>query len=168
MERFKLNCGDAVKDMVSGAGGIITARADTIDGQSKYFVKPRELKDGKPADGFWIDEGALTVIEKSAVARPIPPTDFLFELGDEVKDKWSDHRGVITGRVDHMYGCVRYDVQPRTLNKDGNPFASLNQAEGVLLLVKANKEKLAAKEKRPTTGAEATPPALDRRPSGCR
>ncbi len=40
------------------------------------------------------------------------------ELGDLVKDKITGLQGLVTGRTDWLYGCVRFVIQPTAL-KDG-------------------------------------------------
>lgn len=45
-------------------------------------------------------------------------SDFLFELGSEVKSNISGFKGIITSRSEHLNGCNRYWVAPR-IDKDG-------------------------------------------------
>jgi hypothetical protein len=40
-------------------------------------------------------------------------------LGDKVKDKISGFTGIAWGRYEYLNGCVRIDVHPEKLNKDG-------------------------------------------------
>jgi hypothetical protein len=46
---------------------------------------------------------------------------FKYELGVRVKDLVTSFVGVITSRSEFLNGCIRYGVQPTTLNKDGAP-----------------------------------------------
>ncbi len=66
---FTLNNGDKVKSNVSGFEGIITCRADHLNGCNRYFVNPKIGKDGKMPDGYWIDEDELSVTSKEKLTR---------------------------------------------------------------------------------------------------
>lgn len=171
MDFFKFQCGDSVKDRVTGASGIISVRVEYRSGNLQYHVQPAKVKDGKPMEGFWIDEDALVLVKKSKLERA--PREFKFSLGDEVHHIDSDHKGVVVSRTDHLYECTRYGVQPRDLNKDGKLFESLSHDEKSLVL-----DKVAAVPTRPRaetrapeppkrTGAMGDPPSELRR-SGAR
>jgi hypothetical protein len=134
-EMFKFNCGDEVKEKISGAAGIITCRAEALSGNIKYAVRPKEAKDGKPADSFWQDEGGLVLKKKST---SVPPTrEFQYQCGDQVKDKYTDVTGTIVFRCDHIHQCITYEVQPRELTKEGDPAKSTNLDEKAIVLVKS-------------------------------
>lgn len=66
MTNFKLNNGEKVKSSISGFQGLITARADHLNGCNRYWVQPPVDKDGKMQEGMWFDEGEL---ERVAVAE---------------------------------------------------------------------------------------------------
>lgn len=40
------------------------------------------------------------------------------ELGDEVRDTISGFTGIVIGRTEWLYGCVRIGVSPRKVNKE--------------------------------------------------
>jgi len=40
-------------------------------------------------------------------------------LGSDVQDVYSDFKGAVHGVCFYVNGCVRYDVRPRDLDKDG-------------------------------------------------
>lgn len=48
------------------------------------------------------------------------PKEFLFELGEMVKDTITGLEGVVIGKTKWISGCVRYGLQPKGL-KDGIP-----------------------------------------------
>ena len=66
---FTLLNGQTVKSNVSGFVGVITSRADHLNGCNRYFVSPSVDKDGKLPDGYWFDEAELEVIEEPKVER---------------------------------------------------------------------------------------------------
>ena len=43
----------------------------------------------------------------------------MIKLGDKVKDSISGFEGIVTGRAEYLYGCVRVLVQPESLQDDG-------------------------------------------------
>lgn len=43
---------------------------------------------------------------------------FMYELGAEAKDKITGFQGIITGRVEYLYGCNQYGLNPK-IRKDG-------------------------------------------------
>jgi hypothetical protein len=146
---FKLNFGDKVKDKVTGATGVIVIKTQRLSGNVRYNVQPCELKEGSPVSSFDIDEDALEVIAPATDPRPDRP--FKFNIGDEVKDKWSDLKGVIMAREDHQYGCIRYGVHPRAIVK-GKIAQGYSIDESAVVLVKAAKKKDAPMR---TDGAES-------------
>jgi hypothetical protein len=56
------------------------------------------------------------------------------KLGDRVKDKITGFTGIIVCRMDWLYGCVRYVVQPEHLF-EGRPVANESFDEEQLELV---------------------------------
>ena len=46
------------------------------------------------------------------------------KLGSKVKDRISGFAGIATSRVEFLYGCVRYLVEPEGLTPDGKPIES--------------------------------------------
>ena len=45
-------------------------------------------------------------------------TKWKFKLGIEAKDKITGFKGIITGRIDYLYGCHQYGVTSK-INKEG-------------------------------------------------
>ncbi len=50
-------------------------------------------------------------------------TEFMFNLGDRVKDRISGLKGIVIGRTQWLFGCERITVQPET-EKDNKPAES--------------------------------------------
>lgn len=63
----KFSNGDRVRDKVVGLTGIITATTVWLNGCIRYLIQPQEIKDGKPVDNTYFDEGDLILVESSAV-----------------------------------------------------------------------------------------------------
>lgn len=60
-------------------------------------------------------------------------------LGDEVKETITGLVGIVIGRTEWLYGCVRVTIQPKGLNKDGKPYDSQTFDEPALTVVKPDK-----------------------------
>ena len=60
--------------------------------------------------------------------------DFIIEMGSKVRDKLSGIEGVIIGRLQWIYGCNRYFVQPFG-SKDGEPFKNFNVDENQIEVI---------------------------------
>lgn len=58
------------------------------------------------------------------------------KLRDHVKDTVTDFEGMVTARVIYLNGCVRCQVQPKGLDKDGKIIESEWIDEGQLYLEK--------------------------------
>lgn len=46
---------------------------------------------------------------------------FKFALGSMLRDSITGYAGVVMGRTEYLYGCTRYTLQSKTLDKDGKP-----------------------------------------------
>ena len=68
--------GDRVRDRVTGFEGVITVASKHLFGCTQFAVKSPEVKDGKPIDAQWFDEGGLEIVEVDAIVpsprEPIP------------------------------------------------------------------------------------------------
>lgn len=85
------------------------------------------------------------------------------ELGDKVKDRISGLEGVVTGRIDYLYGCRQVLVNPQEV-KDGKPIESSWLDEDRVEVVQAGCIPRPA-----TAAAAAGGPMLDTPPmTGCR
>lgn len=45
----------------------------------------------------------------------------MIKLGQLVKDRISNYKGIVTSRTEFLYGCVRICVTSQTEKKDGEP-----------------------------------------------
>jgi hypothetical protein len=95
------------------------------------------------------------------------------ELGQRVRNKVDGFAGIVVCRSEWLWGCVRYEVQPEGLDKDGLPLDAqwLDQGQlEVLAEPLAGWKSPAAPEGIPMTGGPAratgTPSDPPSRPSG--
>ena len=67
--------------------------------------------------------------------RQIDAAGYEFNLGDEVKDKVTGYKGIVTCRAEWLYGCRRYTVQSKQM-KDGKAIDSMHLDEMAIKLIK--------------------------------
>ncbi len=75
---FIIELGSTVISHISGFKGIVTSRAEHINGCDRYWVAPKVNKAGEMPEGAWIDDGELDVTKK--------PTGKLKKEGRVIKD----------------------------------------------------------------------------------
>ena len=113
--------GVKAKDLITGLEGIITARADLLQGSRQWAIQPAPTGDDKePPKAHFIDEVSLQVTD-AGISDIIPAeTDkAIFKLGEEVTDKMTGFKGYIVEKVTYLNGCVHYAVSSKDLTKEG-------------------------------------------------
>lgn len=78
----------------------------------------------------------------------------MIEFGNEVKDKITGFKGVITGRCEYITGCVQCLVQPKC-KKDGTRVEPVWFDEPRLVILKRSTITLEGKEEKPGFDMEA-------------
>lgn len=68
----KFSNGDAVRDRVTGLKGIVTSVTTYFNGCIRYTVQPQEIKDGKPVEGTFFDQGDLELVKAAKIASVAP------------------------------------------------------------------------------------------------
>ena len=113
---FKL--GEMVKDKALGLKGMLTHFIIQSDGSEWYSFQPKLLnKDtGQPVKSTWLTKDRI--IGGKDVPEPELPRKV---LGTPVEDKGTGFGGTCTAIKLHINGCVHLDVQPKGLQKNGNP-----------------------------------------------
>lgn len=69
MNDFKFDNGSKVESNITGFKGIITARADHLNGCNRYFLTPPVNKVGALIDGYWFDEDEIIVKKAKVLER---------------------------------------------------------------------------------------------------
>jgi hypothetical protein len=117
MSEQQVERGDEVVCRVTGFKGVTTGEETRLQGMVRYDVQPPVDKDGKIPEAYTIDVNNLEVVTKAKV-KSAPKLQTDLNLGDEVEDKLTGFRGVVTVQGVSLNGCVRMVVQPK-LDKDG-------------------------------------------------
>ena len=109
MSEIKIGC--LVVDLASGLEGTVTSRVEMFNGNVQYGVQPKAFKGAdKMPDPYSIDGAQLKYKGKgiSDKASPAQATDI--QLGDEVEDIISGHKGIASSKTTFLNGCVYFDV----------------------------------------------------------
>jgi hypothetical protein len=96
-------------DTITGLKGVITAKAEMLYSATRWQLTPTTLKEGKPAEGIWLDEQRLKVGKVHTKVIEQPP---VVELGTKTKDTVTGFEGLATARFTYLNGCVRIELQP--------------------------------------------------------
>lgn len=118
-----VNCGDLVKDLVTGFEGVVIMRTSWLHGCDRITVLPMGLnKDGQPKDDQTFDEQRVEIIERNKVpARVVDPASVQVGIGSECKDTMTGFKGIAAGLCVHITGLVTYVIEPEKLDKDLQP-----------------------------------------------
>ena len=73
--KTKIQLGDKVKDKVTGFVGVVTCRAEYLNGCVRYIVLPKVVKDNKIPEEVEIDEQSLEVIKKGPNHKEEPESN---------------------------------------------------------------------------------------------
>lgn len=57
--------GDVVKDRITGYKGTVVAKTLWLYGCIRVGVQSKRMKDGKPVEAQWFDEGQVDVLSKA-------------------------------------------------------------------------------------------------------
>lgn len=117
----KVLLGQKVKDLVSGAEGIVTQYTQYMHGCPRIAVQAPVGADGKIPDVQEIDLPQLEVLdEKQVIATKFEESTI--KLGQEVRDPVSGYKGTVIGVCEFINGCRRFGVQakydPKALIRD--------------------------------------------------
>lgn len=105
------------KDLVQGVRGTITAITETRSGSVQITIEPKSLF-GRLIDAYAYDYQQVEVYEEGSYkARfkkrlPVIKATPEFKLGELVKDKVSDTKGIVIRRTTYMNGCICYTILP--------------------------------------------------------
>jgi len=114
MKIFKL--GTMVKDIASGAVGMLTHCLINLDKQCTYIFQPKGLNptNMKPVNVIVIEATRITGAITEDINIPLEI------LGKQGEDLASGFKGMIIGLTIHLNGCVHAEIKPKgTLKNTG-------------------------------------------------
>lgn len=121
--------GHRAVDKITGMRGVITATAEFLHGPMRLELTPEGTYEGRPRDPVWLDEPRLKIGRVHTKVKDIP---VVVGLGAEAEDPMTKFKGVVTGRFTFLNGCVRCEITPKALTKDGKPVEPAAFDEGRL------------------------------------
>jgi len=80
----------------------------------------------------------------------------LIKLGDKVKDMITDFEGTAVARCVYLNGCVRCEIQPKGLDKDGKIVEAIWIDESQLIVLKETESQ---EKKEKNTGGPGSIPS---------
>ena len=69
-----IRLGSRVRDKITGFEGITTGHCKYLYGCNQYNIVSR-VKDGKPSECFWFDDGRIELIDEGIDAESVKGTD---------------------------------------------------------------------------------------------
>lgn len=116
--RPDIQCGDLVKDRITGFTGIVTAVEFYIHAVAKANVQPQELKDGKSVEPEVGDFEDFEILEKQKVSPVAVTYKGAIEIGDTAKDRITGYKGIVIEKRISISGCLQFAVRPKNVMKD--------------------------------------------------
>lgn len=149
MSQISIGC--VVTDITSGFEGTVVSKNELFNGNTQYSVQPKAIKGGeKLPEAYSIDEVSLVFKDKGVSERAVKPQHTDINVGDEVQDIISGHKGIVTTKTTFLNGCVYFDVQ-----KKGNEAKKIEST--AMFLSCARLKKTAGKPVAPVTPKGAKP-----------
>jgi hypothetical protein len=115
--------GDIAKDDLTSFEGVVVQRTFWLSNCDRITLQPKGLREGKVQENASFDITHCLLVKRGAHERSIPAGDQREELalGDTVREEITEFAGVIVGRVKFLCGSDRLCLQPKSLDKDGQP-----------------------------------------------
>ena len=117
---MSVQLGQEVKCVVTGLTGTVTQRIEKFNGSIQFAVQPKN-EDGRTVlEATVLDHQYLEVIGDGLKDKVIEHVETDIKLGQELKDKVSDFRGIAMEKAIFINGCVYFWVVPKSQpNDDG-------------------------------------------------
>ena len=107
----QITIGCVVIDLATGFEGTVTARNELFNGNLQFAVQPKATKSSeKLPDSFSFDAISLKFKDKGISEHAIKPQATDIEVGDEVEDIISGHKGIAIMKATFLNGCIYFDV----------------------------------------------------------
>lgn len=116
-----LTLGMEVRSLIHGLQGKITEVAWDLSNSVVVTIQP-PVKDNELPKPYTADYHTFITYEGADHFVPqAPGPDLGFRIGDHVRDKYSQHEGIITGVCVVLNGCIYVEVTPKTDWSDKSP-----------------------------------------------
>lgn len=162
------NCGDLLKDKLTGYEGLVICKAHFQFNEPKYALRPIDLKEDEMRDPTWFDEYQLELSIKSKFEPKFIDTSIINKLpyGTKVKHINTNFSGIVTGYDFWFNGCLRFHVQPQTLHEGKIIEYECFCFEELKIISNVNKDTINIKDnmdiKKPSGGPTVNPKMFNR------
>jgi len=136
---FEYNCGDKLRDKVTGLEGIVMVACEYSTGCIHYAIAP-PLHDGKAPAWQWLDSNRFELLSQKEVYFAIIQTKtaaFRFDYGDKLKDIVTGIEGIVMVKARYYDGELQYGVAPEARDSKLPDWLWLNSMRWKLVGVKA-------------------------------
>lgn len=109
MSEIVLGC--IATDLASGLEGTLTSRVEMFNGSVQYGMQPKAAKGASAMpEPYSIDSAQLKYKAKGISDKAGTPQRSDIQIGDEVEDIVSGHKGVVLTKTLFLNGCVYFEV----------------------------------------------------------
>lgn len=109
MSQITIGC--VATDITSGFEGTVTSRNELFNGNVQFAVQPKAIKGAeKLPEAYSIDEVSLKFKNKGVSESAVKPQHTDIQVGDEVEDIISGHKGIAMTKTTFLNGCIYFDV----------------------------------------------------------
>lgn len=116
---FKFECGDEVKEELTGIVGIINRCTTYRSAQATYGVIREGLdKKGKPYEGNGFDESELTLVTKGKLKNMPASETFIFQVNDKLRLNSTGEEGLVHDMTVWRTGCRSVAIELGKVNKE--------------------------------------------------
>ncbi len=109
MSEIKLGC--IAIDQASGFEGTVISKLEAFNGNVQYAIQPKAAKGADKLPEAWNFDAALVKFKAKGISdQATAPQSTDIQIGDEVEDIISGHKGIASSKTTFLNGCVYFDV----------------------------------------------------------
>jgi hypothetical protein len=112
MSNVKLGC--IAVELSSGVEGTVVSMNQTFNGNTQYAIQPKAGKDNKLPDAWNFDAALVKYKAEGVSAQATPPQATDINVGDEVEDIISGHKGIASSKTTFINGCIFFNVESKS------------------------------------------------------
>lgn len=155
MSEIKLGC--IAIDQASGFEGTVISKLEAFNGNVQYGLQPKAAKGADKLPEAWNFDAALVKFKAKGISdQATAPQATDIQVGDEVEDIISGHKGIASSKTTFLNGCIYFDVvKPANDAKKIESTAMFISCVRLKKVSKAPLKPLVPKNEKPTGGPSA-------------
>lgn len=111
MTEITLGC--IAVEQSSNVEGTVVSKNETFNGNTQYAIQPKAGKDNKLPDAWNFDAALVKYKSKGISDQATPPQATDIQVGDEVEDIISGHKGIASSKTTFLNGCIFFNVESK-------------------------------------------------------